>query len=118
MAARKRAAFYGVLRCSTPARLPYTPASVADERFVADIPLMANPAIDLEALRRLPVEQRLQLVEDLWDTIAQDAPDEAFPMTPELAAELDRRIAEADANPDAGIPWEQVRANIRGRRKP
>ena len=78
---------------------------------------MGTPVVDLEALRRLPVEARLQLVEDLWDSIAQEAPDEAFPMTPELIAELDRRLAEADANPDAGIPWEQVRANIL-RRKP
>jgi putative addiction module component (TIGR02574 family) len=73
---------------------------------------MGTPAVDFEALRRLPVEERLQLVEELWDSIARDAPDEAFPMTPELAAELDRRLADLDANPDAGIPWEQVRANI------
>jgi putative addiction module component (TIGR02574 family) len=68
---------------------------------------MGTPAVDLDALRRPPVEARLQLVEDLWDSIAQEAPGEAFPMTPELIAELDRRLAEADANPGAGIPWDQ-----------
>ena len=79
---------------------------------------MASPALDLEMLRRLPVDQRLQLVEELWDSIAQDAPDDAFPMTPELVAELERRIAEAEANPDGGIPWEHVRNNILRRHKP
>jgi putative addiction module component (TIGR02574 family) len=79
---------------------------------------MSSPAFDFEALRRLPVADRLQLVGDLWDSIAQDAPDEAFPMTPELAAELDRRLAEADADPAGGIPWDQVRAEILDRRKP
>jgi putative addiction module component (TIGR02574 family) len=79
---------------------------------------MGSPAFDFELLRRLPVAERLRLVGDLWDSIAQDAPDEAFPMTPELAAELDRRLADADANPGGGIPWEQVRANILRRHKP
>jgi putative addiction module component (TIGR02574 family) len=79
---------------------------------------MSSPAFDFEALRRLPVADRLQLVGDLWDSIAQDAPDEAFPMTPELAAELDRRLAEADADPAGGIPWDQVRAEILDRYKP
>lgn len=40
---------------------------------------MATPAIDFEALRRLSVAERLLLVEDLWDSIAHDAPDEALP---------------------------------------
>jgi putative addiction module component (TIGR02574 family) len=73
---------------------------------------MATPAIDFEALRRLSVSERLRLVEDLWDSIAQDAPDEALPVTPELAAELDRRLAEHEANPDDVVPWEEVRARL------
>ena len=75
---------------------------------------MATPPFDFEALRRLSIDERLQLVEDLWDTIAQEAPDEALPLTPELAAELDRRIAEHDADPDSAIPWEQVRRELLG----
>ena len=75
---------------------------------------MATPAVDFEALRRLSISERLQLVEDLWDTIAQEAPDAALPVTPELAAELDRRLAEHEANPGAAIPWETVRAELLG----
>jgi putative addiction module component (TIGR02574 family) len=73
---------------------------------------MASPTCDLNALRRLSIAERLQLVEDLWDSIAQEAPDEAFPMTPELAAELDRRLAEHEAHPEAARPWEEVRRRI------
>jgi putative addiction module component (TIGR02574 family) len=65
---------------------------------------MTSPAVDLESLRRLSVAERLQLVEDLWDSIAQDAPDEALPLTPELAAELDRRIAEHEHDPGSSLP--------------
>ncbi|MEO7086285.1 MAG: addiction module protein [Gemmatimonadaceae bacterium] len=83
-----------------------------------DISAMATPAFDFEALRRLPVADRLKLVGDLWDSIAEESPDEAFPMTPELAAELDRRLADADAHPEGGMPWEEVRANILRRHAP
>jgi putative addiction module component (TIGR02574 family) len=83
---------------------------------------MASPAFDFEALRRLTVAERLQLVEDLWDSIAQDSPDEALPVTPELAAELDRRLAEHQRDPAAARSWAEVRAEIldpvRRRRNP
>lgn len=75
---------------------------------------MANPAVDFEALRRLSISERLQLVEDLWDTITQDAPDAALPVTPELAEELDRRLAEHEADPGAAVSWETVRSELSG----
>ena len=50
-------------------------------------------------LRKLPLEERIRLVEDLWDSIAADRG--ALPLTPEQRAELDRRLAayELDRNP-------------------
>jgi putative addiction module component (TIGR02574 family) len=73
---------------------------------------MTSPAFDIDVLLRLSIAERLQLVEDLWDSIAQESPDEAFPITPELAAELDRRLAEHRADPESAIPWEEVRRRI------
>ncbi|MFL5619614.1 MAG: addiction module protein [Gemmatimonadaceae bacterium] len=37
---------------------------------------------------------------------------EALPLTDAERAELDRRIADADAHPEDTIPWEQVRAEL------
>ena len=76
---------------------------------------MAESAVDLKTLRQLSVAERIQLVEDLWDSIAEEAPDDAFPVSAELAAELDRRLAEADANPSAGVEWSEVRRAIETR---
>lgn len=41
-------------------------------------------------LQELPIEERIKLVEDLWDSIAADR--KALPITPEQQSELDRRL--------------------------
>ncbi len=73
---------------------------------------MSQPAIDLESLRRLPVPERLQLVEDLWDSIAVETPAPDLPMTPALLAELDRRIKDLDEGRERTFSWEEVRERI------
>ena len=41
-------------------------------------------------LSELPVDERIKLVEELWDSIAADQ--DALPLTKEQKAELDRRL--------------------------
>ena len=62
----------------------------------------------------LSVPERIQLVEDIWDSIA--AVPEALGLTEEQKAELDRRLEAYHQNPDEGSPWEMVRERIRIRR--
>ena len=72
------------------------------------------PEAAAELLRTpLSVEQRLELIGELWDSIP-DALDEV-PVPAWHREELDRRLAEADADPDAAIPWEQVKRRLRGK---
>ncbi len=61
---------------------------------------------------RLSIAERLQLVEDIWDSIAADADTETLPITEEEKALLDERLADLEANPAAGAPWAEVRARI------
>jgi len=62
-------------------------------------------------LRKLPLNERIRLVEDLWDSIAADQ--SALPLTQDQRSELDRRLDayEADGNP--GRPAADVIAEIR-----
>jgi len=62
----------------------------------------------------LSVPERIQLVEDIWDSIAEVP--EALGLTEEQKAELDRRLEAYHQNPDEGSPWEMVRERIRIRR--
>jgi putative addiction module component (TIGR02574 family) len=66
----------------------------------------------LHEIRKLPVAERIQLVEDLWDSIAEDT--DVLPLTAEQEAELDRRIADAEANPGIGRSWSEVKARLLG----
>ena len=67
-------------------------------------------ALAVTEILELPVPERLKLVELIWESIA--AVPEAVPVSAELKAELDRRLAEFEADPEAGVPWEEVRERI------
>jgi putative addiction module component (TIGR02574 family) len=62
---------------------------------------------------RLSAAERLELIAELWDSIADDDP--ALELTADQREDLKRRLAEANADPAGGEPWEQVRERIRQR---
>ncbi|MGH7225749.1 MAG: addiction module protein [Gemmataceae bacterium] len=64
-------------------------------------------------LNQLSVEDRLNLAQQLWDSIAEEV--NHLPLSPAQQQEVDRRLAAHRANPLAAIPWEQVEAEARAR---
>lgn len=70
--------------------------------------VMEQLGIDL-----MTVPERIALARDILDSVADDRP--LPPLSEAKKLELDRRIADAKANPDDGVPWEQVDAALRKR---
>lgn len=64
-------------------------------------------------LKELPLEERMRLVEELWDSIAADQA--ALPLTEEQRQELDRRLDALEADAATGRPADEVVADIRRR---
>ncbi len=64
----------------------------------------------LEILQ-LSVAERIQLAEDIWDSIA--AFPEAVPLTNEQKQELDRRLQAYAQNPSEGISWGELKEKMR-----
>jgi len=64
-----------------------------------------------KGIDRLTVQERLDLIAVIWDSIAEKP--EALPMPEWHREELGRRLANAEAEPDAGIPWEEVKERLR-----
>ena len=58
---------------------------------------------------RLGIQERLDLVEEIWDTIAADSRD--VPLTNTQRAELDRRISDSESNPNDVIPWAEIKSS-------
>jgi putative addiction module component (TIGR02574 family) len=62
---------------------------------------------------QLSVPERIQLVEDIWDTIASVP--ERIALTTAQQEELDRRLEDYRQHPEEGSPWEEVRKRILSR---
>jgi putative addiction module component (TIGR02574 family) len=67
-----------------------------------------NKALLAELMDLTPAE-RIQLAEDLWDSIA---PEDMPPLTTEQEQEIDRRLAEHDRDPSRASSWEEVKARL------
>ena len=54
----------------------------------------------------LSIPERIQLVEDIWDSIALEA--DAVELTEKQKKIIDKRLKAYHENPEAGSPWEKV----------
>ncbi|MEA5423532.1 addiction module protein [Synechococcus sp. CCY9201] len=61
---------------------------------------------------QLHQSERLALAIALWDSLEDQDRDGALSVDPALCAELDRRLASHLDNPDAAVPWDQVRSQL------
>lgn len=57
----------------------------------------------------LPLDEQLDLAQTLWE---HASPETDFTLTAELRDLLESRLLEARANPEAGVPWEDVKARL------
>lgn len=62
---------------------------------------------------RLSVADRLALAQEIWDSVVSDI--EQSPLTEAQRQELERRLADSLARPDAVTPWEEVKARALAR---
>jgi len=56
--------------------------------------------------RALSISERIQLVEDIWDTIAAEV--QSIELTEDEKRIIDERLEAYHKNPELGSPWEDV----------
>lgn len=61
-------------------------------------------------IKQLSIPERILLVEEIWDSIVEEQ--ETLELTDAQREELDRRLAAHRADPDAAIPWDEVKRRI------
>jgi putative addiction module component (TIGR02574 family) len=66
---------------------------------------------DVAEILKLPAEERLRLVELIWESLAAEPSD--VPLSDAHRAAIDERIAEHERNPDDVVSREEVLARAR-----
>jgi putative addiction module component (TIGR02574 family) len=72
-----------------------------------------SPILKSFGIDQLSVAQRILLVEEIWDSIPDEA--DAMPLTDAQKHDLQRRLAAYEADPKAGSSWEEVKTRLRDR---
>jgi putative addiction module component (TIGR02574 family) len=65
----------------------------------------------LAELLKLSPAERIQLAEDLWDSVAAD-PEGLPPLSDAQRAEIERRVSEHRRDPSSAVTWDEVRARL------
>jgi len=64
----------------------------------------------VEQARALPVAQRVELIDAIWETVAAEGYEP--PLSAKQAEELDRRLDAHRHNPDDVISWESIKEEL------
>jgi putative addiction module component (TIGR02574 family) len=70
-----------------------------------------NPILKVD-IAELSISERIQLAEDLWDSILAESNVDEFPLSETQKQELDRRLEIHCLNPQQGSTWEEVKRRL------
>ena len=71
--------------------------------------MSSHPLLKVE-ISQLSIAERIQLAEDLWDSILGNQ--EELLLTDAQEQELDRRLERYRHNPTAGSTWEEIKQRL------
>jgi putative addiction module component (TIGR02574 family) len=65
----------------------------------------------LTEVQSWPAEDRLRLIEEVWDGLSDEGPEPE--LTEDLKALLESRLAALDAHPNDVVTWDEIKAHVR-----
>jgi len=68
---------------------------------------------NLDELLNLPAEARADLAMALWESLDEVQKGEELALSIEQKEELEKRLAEHEADPTSAIPWEEVKKRLK-----
>lgn len=57
----------------------------------------------------MPPDERLEVIHAAWESFSSQT---SSPVSPEELELVDQRIREHEANPEDGVPWEVIKAEL------
>ena len=68
--------------------------------------------VDLREILKLSVPERIEMVEAIWDSIADSNEIEPIALTNELEQEIDRRIERHERGEGKSFSWDELKAKL------
>ena len=81
--------------------------------LIVKVGLLRHPeGVDSATLNfcTLPVSERIELAQDIWDSIAEETSNQ-LQLTTDEQDMLQQRLADHRANPSSSIPWKAIQGN-------
>lgn len=72
---------------------------------------------DISDIKKLPVKERLEIIDEIWETCVAESPDSVYEDDEKLKTVLEERVADYESGKMTAIPWEDFIAGLKGRRK-
>ena len=67
--------------------------------------------ISVADILALPVQERIHLVELIWESVA--AFPQAIEVSPEIKSDLEARLIDFERDPEAGYAWDKVKEKLK-----
>jgi putative addiction module component (TIGR02574 family) len=69
--------------------------------------------VDLKEIKKLSVDERIEMVEAIWDSIAEDTMGKQLPLSKEQQEEIERRLDRYERGESKTYTWEEVLQRVR-----
>ena len=72
---------------------------------------------DISGIKKLPVRERLEIIEKIWETCVAEVPDATFEDDDKLKSLVEERVNDYESGRMKAIPWNDFIAGLKARRK-
>lgn len=72
---------------------------------------------DISEIKKLPVQERLAIIDEIWETCIAENPDSVYEDDEKLKTVLEERVINYESGKINAIPWNEFIAGLKARRK-
>jgi putative addiction module component (TIGR02574 family) len=72
---------------------------------------------DISEIKKLPVQERLKIIDEIWETCVEENSDSVYEDDEKLKSVLEERVTAFESDKMKAIPWDEFIAGLKARRK-
>ena len=72
---------------------------------------------DISDIKKLPVEERLEIIDEIWETCVAESADSVYEDDEKLKSVLEDRVTDYELGKMKAIPWDEFIGGLKARRK-